>query len=181
MYVLFIIFRFFVGGSCEVGSNWVSDCSWKPSKLLLPPHEGASIVNGDPLISTSLASNGTGTCNGAGEKFPPNVVDEICTSSCIAAVDNSPPRVIINTLCLKERRFPEPNACTMVEQLTPALMRTVGAGDEALDTCAMASLIMTIAGAGFTNWLMPKIGGRQRLLRRHQESVEGMHDDNTQC
>ena len=42
-YLLFGKFCFFVGGSCEVGSNWVSDCSWKPSKLLVPPLEGALI------------------------------------------------------------------------------------------------------------------------------------------
>ena len=54
-YFLFGIFRFFLAGSCEVGSNWVSDCSWKSSKLLLPPLKCASIVNGDPSMSTSSA------------------------------------------------------------------------------------------------------------------------------
>jgi hypothetical protein len=62
------IFHFFVGGSCEVGSNWVFDCSLKPSKLLLPTLEGAWTVNGDSLMSDASASYGAGTCGGMGEK-----------------------------------------------------------------------------------------------------------------
>jgi hypothetical protein len=51
------------------------------------------------------------------------------------AVDYSPPWGIINTLCLREGRFPEPNACAiaMVEQLSPTITATAEAGDNALD------------------------------------------------
>jgi hypothetical protein len=128
-YLLFGIFRFFVGGSCEVGSNWVSDCSWKLSKLLLPPREGASTVNGVPLISNASASNGAGACSGVGEKMVAYTGEEIWTTFCIASVDSSPLGVNINTLCLKEGRFPEPDACAigMVEHLPPTFTATAAA------------------------------------------------------
>lgn len=78
----------FVGDSREVGSNWMPDCSWKPSKLLLPPFEGTSTMNGDPLVSNTSASNGAYICNGVGEKMVTNKVEEIWKTSCIVVVDN---------------------------------------------------------------------------------------------
>jgi hypothetical protein len=134
-YLLFEIFGFFVGGSYEVGSNWVSDCSWKLSKLLLPPLEGASIVTGVPFISNASVSTGAGACSGVGEKMVANTVEEIWTTSCIAAVDNSPLGVNINTLCLKEGRFPKLDAGVigMLEQLPPTLTATAAVGDDAPD------------------------------------------------
>ena len=131
-YILFRFFCEFVGGSCEVGSNWVSNCSWKPSKLLLPPLEGAMIVNGDTWMSISSGWNGAGWGSEVGEISSAQVDDFIATTFCIAAIDNSLPWVIINTLCLKERRFLESDACAMVEQLaalTCALMTRAGVGD----------------------------------------------------
>ena len=58
--------------------------------------------------------------------------DFIAITSYIAAVNNPPPGVIINTLCLKEGCFPKLDAGAMVEQLaafTCALMTRAGAGD----------------------------------------------------
>ena len=83
-----------------------------------------------------------------------DVVEEIWTTSCIAAVDNSPPWVIINTLCLKEGRFPEldAGAIAMVEQLPPTLTATAGAWDDAPDVGDMveglACVAMRNVGAG---------------------------------
>ena len=76
-YLLFGILRLFVGGSCEVGSNWVFNCSWKQSKLLLPPLEGASTMNGDPLMSNASTSNGAGSCSGVEDKMVADAVEEI--------------------------------------------------------------------------------------------------------
>jgi hypothetical protein len=134
-YILFEIFGFFVGGSCEVGINWVSDCSCKLSKLLLPPFEGASTVKRVPLISNASASTGAGACSGVGEKMVADTVEEIWTTSCITAVDSSPLGMNINTLCLKEERFPKPDASAigMLEQLPPTLTATAVAGDDAPD------------------------------------------------
>jgi len=62
--------------------------------------------------------------------------------------------VIINTLCLKEGRFPESDACvgTMLEQLPPTLTATAEAGDDDLDAGDMveglASVAMRNVGAG---------------------------------
>ena len=86
-----------------------------------------------------------------GQKSPADSADEIGTTFCIAAVDNSSPELIINTQCLKEGCFVESNACAIVEQLAPAFMRTTGAGDEAPDASAMveglAGIVMSNAGA----------------------------------
>jgi hypothetical protein len=100
----------------------VSDCSWKPLKLLLPPLEGASIVNGDPLMSNASASNGAGTCGGVGEQH----------------------------LCLKKGRFPEPDASAgaMLEQLPPTLTATAGAGDDAPDA---GDMVEGLAGVAMRN------------------------------
>ena len=78
-----------------------------------------------------------GTCSGVGDKMVADAVEEIWTTSSIAAVDNSPPWVIINTLCLKEGCFPEPDAgvIALVEQLPPTLTGTAGAGDDTPDAC----------------------------------------------
>jgi hypothetical protein len=115
--------------------------------LLLPPLEGASTVNGDPLMSNALVSNGVNTCSVMEEKIVADAVEEIWTISCIAAVDNSLPGLIINTLCLKEGRFPEPDASAiaMVEQLPPTFIATAGAGDDAPDTCDMVEGLTNVA------------------------------------
>jgi hypothetical protein len=127
----------------------VSDCSWKPSKLLLPPLEDASTT----LMSNASASNGAGTCGGVGEKMGADAVEEIWTTSCLAAVDNSPPGVIINTLCLKEGRFPEPDtgAGGMLEKLPLTLTATAEAGNDAPDAYdvveGLAGITMRNTGA----------------------------------
>lgn len=115
--------------------------------MLLPPLECVSIVNGDPLMSNASASNGTCTKSGVGEKMVADVVEEIWTISCMAAVDNSPPRVIINTLCLKDARFLEldAGAIAMVEQLPPILTAIAGAGDDALNVGDMVEGLAGVA------------------------------------
>ena len=76
-----------------------------------------------------------------------DVVEEIWTISCMAAVDNSPPRVIINTLCLKDARFLEldAGAIAMVEQLPPTLTAIAGAGDDALNVGDMVEGLAGVA------------------------------------
>ena len=86
-------------------------------------------------MSNASASNGAGLGSGVGDKMVADTVEEICTTSSIAAVDNSPPGVIINTLCLKDGRFlkPDAGAIALVEQLPPTLAGTAGAGDDTSD------------------------------------------------
>ena len=107
----------------------MSDCSWKPLELFLPPLEGASTMNGDPLMYNASASNVGGTCSGVGEKMVADTVENIWTTSCITAVENSPPWVIITTLCLKEGHFLEPDVSVIaiIEQLPPILTAIAGA------------------------------------------------------
>ena len=72
-------------------------------------------------MSNASASNGAGTCNGMKEKIVADAVEEIWTTSCIAAVDNFHPWVIINTLYMKEECFPkfDSSVIVMVKQLSP--------------------------------------------------------------
>ena len=82
------------------------------------------------------------------EKKPvADAVEEIWTTSCIVAIDNSPLWVIIKTLCLKEG-----GAIAMVEQLPPTLTAIAGVGDDASDACDMveglACFTMRNVGAG---------------------------------
>jgi hypothetical protein len=89
-----------------------------------------------------------------GRKMVADAVEEIWTTSCIVAVDNYPPWMIINTLCLKEGCFPEPDAgvIVMVEQLPPTLTATAGVGDDAPDACDMVEGLVGVTmrniGAG---------------------------------
>jgi hypothetical protein len=181
-YLLFEIFGFFVGGSYEVGSDWVSDCSWKLSKLLLPPLEGASTVKGVPLISNASASTGPGACSGVGENMVAYTVEEIWTTSFIAAVDSSPLGVNINTLCLKEGRFPEPDAGVigMLEQLPPTLTATAAAGDDTPDACDMvdgsAGVAMRNPGAEAGDRCFTSDVERRGEYEAITQTTSGKHD-----
>ena len=126
-YLLFEIFGFFVGGSYEVGSNWVSDCSWKLSKLLLPPLEGASTVKGVPLISNASASTGAGACNGVGEKW-------LQTRFSFRGEHQHP---------LFERGTFSRTRCRRF--LPPTLTTTAAAGDDAPDACDMVEELTNVA------------------------------------
>jgi hypothetical protein len=82
-----------------------------------------------------------------GEKMVADTVEEIWTTSCIAAVDSSPLGVNINTLCLKEGCFPKPDAGVigMVEQLPPTLTTIAAAGDDAPDAGDMVDGLTSVA------------------------------------
>jgi hypothetical protein len=103
-------------------------------------------------MSNASASNGACAYSGVGEKMVADTVEEMWTTFCISAVDNSPLGMNINTLCLKDGRFLEPDAgvIAMVEQLPLTLTVTVGTGDDAPDACDMvdesASVAMRNAG-----------------------------------
>jgi hypothetical protein len=80
------------------------DYSWKLSKLLLSLLEGASTMNGVLLMLNASTSNEAGVCSEVGEKMVADTVEEMWTTSCISAVDNSLLGMNINTLYLKDRR-----------------------------------------------------------------------------
>ncbi len=82
-----------------------------------------------------------------GRKMVADAVEEIWTTSSIAAVDNSLIGVIINTLCLKKGRFLEldAGAIAMVEQLPSILTAIAGAGDDALNVGDMVEGLACVA------------------------------------
>lgn len=57
---------FLTRGFQKLDNNSISNCLGRPSKLLLPPLEGAPTVVWDPLIPTSTKSQGVG--KGLGEE-----------------------------------------------------------------------------------------------------------------